>query len=131
MNGHKCLKWEIGSSMNLLKETVQDIKESGHTIKDVAFIGSDDGEYGCTWEEFKLLADFDYNWGFGSQKVARDLIVVFKDGATMWRHEYDGSEEWKYSRHITIPSTTKKITALHHYECMWARLKEIEQENSK
>jgi len=30
----------------------------------------------------------------------------------MWRHEYDGSEEWKYSAPFTAPETSLPIKSL-------------------
>ena len=82
--------------MNLLEETLQIIETSGHTPNDIVFIGSADGEYACTWDEFEDLADVDYDDGFGTAYVALDLIVEFSDGRRLYRVEYDGSEEWAY-----------------------------------
>jgi len=98
--------------MNLLKETIEDIKQSGHKPDDIVFIGSERSGYSCTWDEFTKLADRDYDSGFGAQKVARDLIIVFSDGTKMWRHEYDGSENWDYSSPFKMPRETKPVTNL-------------------
>ena len=46
---------------NFLKETKQAIKESGHTFKDVMFIGSEDGVYRMNWEKFVQKANFNYD----------------------------------------------------------------------
>ena len=81
---------------NLLQETLENIKDSGHTIEDIFFIGSETGKYSCSWEEFKVLADQEYDQGFGGQEVAYDLIIFFKDNHIMTREEYDGSEWWEY-----------------------------------
>jgi hypothetical protein len=80
---------------NLLRETLQDMARWGLDIGDVVYIG--DGEphgFACTWAEFKTLADIDYDSGFGSQEVAPDLVIGFRDGSLMCRSEYDGSEAW-------------------------------------
>lgn len=98
--------------MNLLKETLDDIVSSGHTPDDVVFIGSRKSGHRCTWDEFKTLADCDYDSGFGAQKVAYDLEVIFRDGETMWRHEYDGSEEWHYSTPFVTPGAALPIKSL-------------------
>ena len=93
---------------NLLKETLQDIEYFGHKVQDIVFIGSIDSGYSCTWAEFLVLADIEYYSGFGGQKVATDLTIVFRDGGTMWRSEYDGSEWWAYSKPAEIPKEQKK-----------------------
>ena len=81
---------------NLLKETENELECIGKTPNDIARIGSYDGEHGCTWEEFKELADIEYDSGYGIQKVATDLIILFRDGTWLERKEYDGSEWWSY-----------------------------------
>ena len=96
----------------LLEETLDCIENSGHTPEDILFIGSEESGHSCSWEEFKKLADEEYDSGFGAAEVACDLIIVFKDGQRMWRGEYDGSEWWDYSVPTTIPKETKPITKL-------------------
>ena len=91
--------------MNLLQETKEILKEMGKKESDVLWVGSTDGKYIITFQQFKKLAQsFIYDEGFGAQEVARDLVVVGKD---WWleRSEYDGSEGWEYK---TIPSKTNK-----------------------
>lgn len=106
--------------MNLLTETLGAITCSGHTPEDIVFIGSRDSGHCCTWEEFKILADQEYDSGFGSQDVARDLEIVFKDKQTMWRSEYDGSEWWSYSVPFKMPKEKKPIRTL--FCGMWSYL---------
>lgn len=98
--------------MNLLQETIADIEESEHTPDDIIFIGSETSGHSCTWEEFSLMADQDYDDGYGAQEVAEDLIIVFSDGSKMWRHEYDGSESWLYSTPFKMSKDLKPITRL-------------------
>ena len=112
---------------NLLKETKADIKNSGHKISDITFIGSIDSGYSCTWDEFLIIADIEYDNGFGGQEIASDLTIVFGDGSTMWRAEYDGSEWWEYSKPVEIPENQKKILKLNGGS--WTNLKEL-HENS-
>ena len=107
--------------MNLLEETQDAIIDSGHTAKDIIFIGSKSSGHTCTWGEFSILADTDYDNGFGGQKVAQDLIIVFSDGTQMWRDEYDGSEWWAYIEPFTFPNKTLPLTNVfveHSYESL-------------
>jgi hypothetical protein len=99
---------------NLLTETLEAITASGHTPDDIAFIGSEDAEYRCSWEQFKALADQEYDSSFGSSKVAIDLIVRFTDGRKLWRGEYDGSEWWEFDKpgDVDYGKTGKPITRL-------------------
>lgn len=98
---------------NFLNETLDAIIESGHTPSDVIYIGSTgEDAYSCTWEEFKKIADVEYNPGYGSAQVATDLRIVFADGADMHRGEYDGSEWWEFSQPFVAPISTKPIRHL-------------------
>lgn len=110
--------------MNFLKETIDDIKDSGHSPDDIIFIGSEKSGHSCTWDDFCKLADNDYYNGFGGQSVAVDLIIVFSDGSTMWRGEYDGSEWWNYSKPFTMPEKLKKIKSLFPKES-WSDLEDF------
>lgn len=116
--------------MNLLQETIEDIEQSGHKPEDIVFIGSEGTGHSCTWDEFTELANRDYDSGFGAQEVASDLIIVFSDGAKMWRHEYDGSENWDYSSPFKMPEETKQIKSLFvtPEQIGWADLAEINAE---
>lgn len=97
---------------NLLEETTEAIRLSGHSPSDIVFIGSENTGHRCTWEEFTALANVEYDSGFGAQEVASDLIVVFSDGARMDRQEYDGSEGWSFQKPFTVPEETHAITRL-------------------
>lgn len=98
--------------MNLLEETILAIREIDHEIEDIVFIGSQSSDHSCTWSEFEVLANHNYDSGYGTQEVACDLIIVFADGSEMWRYEYDGSEWWAYSRPFKMPTETKPIKTL-------------------
>ena len=81
---------------NLLKETEHVLKIFKKKPADIDWIGSKDGKYAINWEQFKnLAASIDYDAGFGAQEIARDLVVVFKDGNWLIRDEYDGAESWE------------------------------------
>lgn len=55
-------------------------------------------------EEFLRSLDFNYNAGFGSQKLFG--TIWYGDGSYSERSEYDGSEWW--TRRSTPPVPTKK-----------------------
>jgi len=111
--------------MNLLQETLEDIVRSGHKTEDIIFIGSEYSGHSCTWPEYEILANHDYDNGFGAQNVACDLIIVFADGSTMWRHDYDGSENWAYSSPFKMPTEVKPIKKLFVNDVGWQDLAEI------
>tara|TARA_Y100000361_G_scaffold154306_1_gene179466 strand:+ start:807 stop:1181 length:375 start_codon:yes stop_codon:yes gene_type:complete len=119
---------------NLLKETINDIVESGHTPDDIIFIGSEETGHQCTWGEFRDLADKEYCGGFGASDVATDLVIVFSDGSKMWRGEYDGSEWWEYSKPFVKPEESKPIkelfaTKMGHVG--WRKLSELNDYHKK
>lgn len=97
---------------NLLLETIKDIASSKHTQDQIVFIGSQETGYSCTWDEFSVLANREYNPGYGGQEVAHDLIIVFKDGGQLQRMEYDGSEWWGYQAPFVMPPVLKPIQSL-------------------
>lgn len=98
--------------LNLKKETLEAIKNSGHQTADIIFIGSEESGHQCTWKQFAKLANRDYDDGYGGAQVASDLIIVFSDGAKMWRGEYDGSEWWEYSSPFKRPAENHPISSL-------------------
>ena len=51
--------------------------------------------------------DFTYDEGFGSQELFG--YILFKDGAWMERHEYDGSEVWEYKSSPKIEFISKAV----------------------
>ena len=107
---------------NLKFETLEILKENGKTIKDIRWIGSKD--IAIPLDLFWILADTEYNNDFGSQKVARDLVVV---GDDWWleRAEYDGSEWWEFKTMPTKPSTEKEVASV--IGGMWDTLEEIDR----
>lgn len=109
---------------NLLTETKGEMIANGQTPEDIIFIGSEYSDHSCTWEEFTILADREYNNGHGGQEVADDLIIVFRNGERMSRGEYDGSEWWQYHNNFSRPAETKPIKSLFAEDC-WESLAEI------
>jgi len=112
---------------NLLKETEDFIELSGHTVADIVFIGSEDSGHQCTWSEFKVIADIEYDPGFGAQEVAMDLIIVFSNGRKMSRDEYDGSEGWVCEKPFVMPDESLPISRLTGGG-MWATVKDMQSQ---
>lgn len=94
---------------HFLKETKDKLKENGMDPWDIVFIGSSDGQYGCTWDEFTKLADVRYDSGYGGSEIPEDLVIVFKDGSWLERGEYDGAEWWEYKQTPSVPEIYVKI----------------------
>lgn len=104
---------------NLLIETLRVLELHGLTPNDVRWIGNED--YWSTWENFKELADFDYDGGYGSAHVAQDLIIAGDDW-WMTRGEYDGSEWWDFHRKPALPENYTKFICLGGNQYMWEPL---------
>ena len=81
---------------NFLKETIDAIRLSRHTVEEVMFVGSYDGEYRINWDKFKKIGNIEYDAGYGLQEIDSELIVYFTDGSWLERVEYDGSEWWRH-----------------------------------
>lgn len=95
---------------NLLEETIEILGENNKTVKDILWCGTKDIYF--EWEDFKSVANEDYNSGYGAQEVAGDLLIV---GENWWleRHDYDGSEWWEFKESIQKPKvkrTPDKLT---------------------
>lgn len=88
--------------MNFLEETKRAIEVSAHTIEQVMFIGSADGKFRMDWATFCETANFEYDNGFGSQVIPKDLIIYFVDKSYCVRDEYDGSERWEYNQPLNF-----------------------------
>lgn len=118
---------------NFLKETTKAIQESEHKIEDVMFIGSSDGEYRMSWDKFKEKANFWYDEGYGSSKIATDLIVYFNDDTYMTRGEYDGLEWWEYPVRKTFKKDDnyKEFEILGGNKYMWRTVLEMNNEDNE
>ena len=127
MESNSCVS--IGSvesrekQVTLLSETENAIFESGHSVEGIAFIGSEDGHY-CSWDEFKEMANVDYDGGYGAAEVATDLVILFSDGIYMKRGEYDGSEWWEFNPPMEKPEKTHKIKRL--VGAYWPTLEDLQ-----
>ena len=101
--------------MNFLKETIEFISDGCLNTDDIVFIGSIWLDYGCTWEEFKIIADFDYSNGYGIEHIATDLWIGFRCGSRMYRKGRDGKECWEWCSPddaLVVPESKRKILNL-------------------
>ena len=116
---------------NFLKETIEAIEDSEHKFEDVMFIGSSNGKYRMSWDKFKEKANFWYDEGYGSSKIATDLIVYFNDDTYMTRGEYDGSEWWSYqvSKKFKKDDDYKDFEILGGNNYMWETVEEMNNRN--
>ncbi len=107
---------------NLLIETLEILEENGLTEKDVEWVGN--REFYFSFNHFKKIADVQYDAGYGSAKVASDLIIVGKD---WWleREEYDGSEGWRFNKKIEKPQLHKEVNRI--VGGMWNTIEEINE----
>ena len=115
---------------NLLKETEEVLDRMNASFDDVIFIGSSDGAYSCSDDEFKVLANIEYDAGFGGQTIAKDLVIELSDGRVLSRGEYDGSEWWDFTTPIPKFSETLTITSLQS-DSSWMSLDDIAREESE
>lgn len=109
---------------NLWEETIGKLAVHDKNFDDVMYIQGSD--FGITKENFEQVArKSNYYSGFGSAKVAEDLVLV---GDNWWleRHEYDGNEWWEYKE------TPKRINKIKEVSClaggMWNTLAELNEE---
>lgn len=116
--------------INLKKETLEAIEESNHKIEDVMFVGSYNGKYRMSIDIFLEKSNFEYDDGYGSSKIATDLIVYFKDKTYLSRWEYDGSEGWKYNNILDYKETDNYETfnILGGDQYHWNTVKEMNKE---
>ena len=95
---------------NLWEETIENLGKHNKSFDDVIAICGND--FQITKEDFEKHSKTEYDDGYGSPKVAEDLLII---GADFWleRHEYDGSEWWEFKQmpqYEELPF--KPITAL-------------------
>lgn len=118
--------------VNLLAETKKNMEVFGLDENDIIYIGTNpnsrEPHYSCSWEKFTEIADFEYNTGYGAQEIAKDLVIIFRDGTFMNRGEYDGSEWWDVHLTFVLPEKTLPLEKL--TGGMWVTLKEIHEESN-
>lgn len=94
---------------NLWIETICDLEDHGKTFDDVLWIGCPG--FKISKEDFKRLANEEYDSGYGAADVAEDLIIAGSD-FYMTRGEYDGSEWWEWHEQPEEPKETREVTTL-------------------
>lgn len=94
---------------NLREETIKAIEDADHTTDEVAWVGTDDGEYAISWDEFEKISDFWYDNDLGSAKIPMNLVVKFYSDDWLERYEYDGWEYWEYNHLPKAGLTPKKF----------------------
>lgn len=98
--------------MKFLNETILYLKYNQKTTKDILWIGSKDGSYSISYEEFEKLAkNIEYDNGFGAQEIASDLVVV-GEGWYLERAEYDGAEGWNFKTTPKKSQNTKSFNKM-------------------
>lgn len=114
---------------NLLDETMEALKSHNKDIGDVIWVGSADGQYAISWFEFIMIAPITYNDSYGSQKIAKDLVIVGKD---FWleRGEYDGSEWWEYKTIPSLELEPKTFSSVMNGDS-WASIEEMNRPGGK
>ena len=97
---------DIGDT-NFLEETLEYLEYLKISTDDVICIVY--GDSYMSWDVFAKNADFRYDSGFGATEIS-DKIFIYTKGYIIYRHEYDGSEEWRSVR--TLESVMPKKTQL-------------------
>lgn len=115
--------------MNLLAETIEDLEANKRAASEVKWVGSRDGKYAMTWDEFTKVANVDYDNGFGGQEIASDLVVV---GDAWWleRHEYDGSEGWSFKTTPTLQDGYKPFSTVNNGDS-WCNVGDMNKPGGK
>ncbi len=90
---------------NFLEDTEEAIRNSGHRVKDIVFIGSEKTGHQCSWRTFRKIA----NKSYYSVDVADDLMIVFRDRQYMYRHSDGFIESWEYLVPFKHPETRHRI----------------------
>lgn len=71
------------------------------------------------------MADFEYDSGYGSAKIAEDLIIVLADGSYLGRSEYDGAEEWVHRGFVDVKSDAVEIKVVGGSGVVWQTVDQI------
>ena len=81
--------------INFKEETLKVLYDHGKTWGDVEWVGLE--KKIIPKDAFLIIADREYDNGYGGVGVNMSLTVVGKD---FWleRHEYDGSEWWEFKQ---------------------------------
>jgi hypothetical protein len=83
-------------TMNLLKETKEAIRKKGYTFPDGVKAIQSKGLRISVRRFTELAQETEYDNGYGSAVIAKDLVILMEDGTWFERGEYDGAEWWRY-----------------------------------
>ena len=113
---------------NLWEETIKIIEHYDKTWDDVQIIYGE--KFQITKDNFEKVAkETNYDSGYGSQKIAKDLVII-GTGFAMSRKEYDGSEWWNFLyTGFDIPKEFKEIK--HLGGGYWDNLSELNKEKKE
>ena len=106
--------------INLLQETLDELKANGKTPDDVRWVGTDDAYF--DWQQFTSWGNFSYSNDFGKTEIDLELVVV---GDDWWleRSEWGGAEAWHYK---TLPTRPKRRWVTSPIRAMTFRFDELE-----
>lgn len=77
---------------NFLEETLDCLNRLKIDTKDVVCVAY--GDVYMSWDAFAKNADFRYDSGLGNMEIADNIFIYTRD-YIIYRHEYDGVEEWR------------------------------------
>lgn len=105
---------------NLLEETIRVMAVYDKTWDDISWVGGDDFCIDLT-DYIAAAKNTNYDCGYGSEEIATDLVICFKDGSWLSRESYDGSEWFKYNAYPQKPevkfgSNNLKLSNGGHYD---------------
>lgn len=92
---------------NFLEETLEYLEYLKISTDDVICVVY--GDTYMSWDVFAKNADFRYDSGFGMTEIS-DKIFIYTRDYIMYRHEYDGAEEWRSVK--TLGSIISKKTQI-------------------
>jgi hypothetical protein len=104
-------KTDVNSSgdTNFLEETLEYLEYLKVSTDDVICVVY--GDVYMSWDVFAKNADFRYDSGFGNVEIS-DKIFIYTRDYIMYRHEYDGAEEWRAIS--TLESVISNKTQIHN-----------------
>lgn len=100
--------------MHLLIETIDILQQNNLSEQDILWVGTRNGRYSTSWEEFCVLAYIDYNHNdYLGPKIQEALCVV---GNNWWlEREYLDEyhkEYWTFHRIPFLAQDTLKLTSI-------------------
>jgi hypothetical protein len=90
---------------NCLQDALTVMGQAGKSPADVLWVGSEDGTYAISWEQFVPMANFEY--ADGEKSVARDVVIV---GDGWWLERWFVDEDWM-SGWVYKENPTRKFNA--------------------